>query len=150
MIPKISSIIVIIQPLILMLMIKNLNIRYNLLFSYIIYFLIYFEYKRIYNPIIFNTSIAKNNHLYWEWTNNNGIENIFLFLFLLYYIIPLIIINNTLLTIFIIVTLIISLYFYFKYNTFTTIWCWLINIFLLYFIINILIINPYYEYNNLC
>ena len=147
---KIASVFVTIQPLTLIFMIPQLTLKYGFLFSYAVFLIVYFEYKRIYNPIHFNTSIGKNGHLSWNWMNFNGFENILPFVFLLYYIIPLIIIDNTLLSIFVIVSLIISLYFYFIYNTFGTIWCWSINLFLLYFIVDILVIQTYYEYNGLC
>jgi hypothetical protein len=58
--------------------------------------------------------------------------------------------NKPLLAVFMISTLFLSLFFYWKYNTFGTMWCWGINLFLLYFVIDILLIQPYYEYNSLC
>jgi hypothetical protein len=147
---KISSFIIFSQQITLILMIPNLTIKYSMALFYIILLLIYFEYKIIYNPIIFRTSIGTNGHLSWEWMNYKGYENIFFFIFLLFYILPVLLIKKSLLAFFLILSLVASLFFYYKYNTFGTMWCWSSNIFLLYFIIDILIIKPYYEYNYLC
>jgi len=147
---KIASFFVFIQPLTLMMMISNIMIKYTIVFSYLIFVIAYFGYRGIYNPIIFHTSIGTNGHLSWEWMNYKGYENIFLFIGLIFYIIPALLINNFFIALFLIISLIISLFYYFKYNTFGTMWCWSFNLFLLYFIINILIIKPFYEYNGLC
>jgi hypothetical protein len=141
---------IILQQIVLMLMIPNLTIRYTMLLFYTFFTIIYYGYKRIYSPIHYHTSIGKNGHLSWEWMNYKGYENIWIFLWLLFYILPLLLIDNFLLSFFILSWLVISLIFYFKYQTFGTMWCWGTNIFLLYFIINILLIQPYYEYNSLC
>lgn len=99
----------------------------------------------------FHTSIGKNGHLMWEWLHaKNIVENILLISFLLLYIIPALLIDNKILTGFVIVSLFVSLFFYYKYNTWGSMWCWLSNSFLLYCIIDILLIKPFYEYNGLC
>lgn len=148
---KIASFVVIIQAPTVMLMIQNLNIRYGLLLIYVIFFIVYFEYKRIYYPIKFNTSVSKNGHLSWDWMNYNGHGNkLLLFIFLFLYGISFLSIANIEITIIGLVSLFVSLFYYFKDNSFSSMWCWLSNLFLLYFIVNILIIKPYYEYNSLC
>jgi hypothetical protein len=147
---KIASFFVFIQPLTLMFMIPNISIKLVFIFIYFIFCLFYFVYRGIYNPIIFHTSIGTNGHLSWEWINFKGYENIFLFIGLMFYIIPALLMKNFFIALFLIISSIISLFFYFKYDTFGTMWCWSFNLFLLYFIINILIIKPFYEYNGLC
>ena len=147
---KIASFFVFIQPATLMLMIPNTMTKYSIVFSYLFFVLAYFGYRGNYNPIIFHTSIGTNGHLSWEWMNFKGYENIFLFIVLLFYLIPALLVNNFFITLFLFISLIISLFFYYKNNTFGTMWCWSFNLFLLYFIIDILIINPFYEYNGLC
>jgi len=147
---KIASFFVFIQPVTMMLIISNISIKWTLIFLYFIFFIFYFGYREIYNPIIFHTSIGTNGHLSWEWMNYKGFENIFLFIYLLFFVISLLFIKNTLLCLFVLLSLIISLFLYYKYNTFSSMWCWYINLFLLYFIIDILIIKPFYEYNGLC
>jgi hypothetical protein len=147
---RLASFLVLIQPFTIMLMIKHINIKYFLLSLYSLFLILYFIYKDKYNPIKFNTSIGINGHLSWEWMNYKGYENIIVIIFILFYIVPSLFTNNFLLILFILISVIISFVQYFKYNTFGSMWCWYINLFLLYFIINILIIQPYKEYNNLC
>jgi len=147
---EIASFFVFIQPLTLMLMIPNIIMKYSIVFSYLIFVIAYFGYRGIYNPIIFHTSIGTNGHLSWEWMNYTGYENIFLFIYLLFFVTSLLFIKNTLLCLFVLISLFISLFLYYKYNTFSSMWCWYVNLFLLYFVIDILIIKPFYEYNGLC
>ena len=148
---KIASFVVTIQPPTIMLMIQNTQIKNILLLIYIVFLIFYFEFKRNYYPIHFHTYIGKNGHLQWDWLNSSGYDNkILLFISLLFYVIPLLFINNTEITLMVLLSLFISIFFYFKDNTFTSMWCWLTNLFLLYFIVSILIIKPFYEYNGLC
>jgi hypothetical protein len=146
---KLASFLFILQPLFLILIIPILSTRYMMLFIYSIFILTYLFYKKMYSPINFHTSVGKNGHLSWESVNLKGYETIFTFFYLLIYISTAFIINNFLLIIFLIPSFLISL-FYYKDNTFGTMWCWISNLFLLYLIIDILIIKPYYEYNGLC
>ena len=85
---KIASFFIILQQIFLMLMIPNSIIRYGMLAFYSFLIVVYFEYSRIYNPIRFHTSIGKNGHLSWEWMNYKGYENIWIVIFLLFYILP--------------------------------------------------------------
>jgi hypothetical protein len=147
---KIASFVVMLQPLAIMLMIPNLNIRYYLLGIYSIFIMVYLSYKSLYNPIHFYSHVAKNNHLTWEWVNLSGYEYIFYFGYVLLYLLALLFINNFVVSFFIILMLVVSFIFHFKYNTFGSMWCWLTNLILLYFVVQILIIKPYYEYNGLC
>lgn len=147
---KLVSLVVSIQPPTLMLMIPDSTLKYGSLLLYGIFLLVYFEYRRLTNPIHFTTTIGSNGHLIWTCLNIKGYEHLFLFVFLLFYSIPLLLINNTLLTLFILFSMVVSLFFYSKYKTFGTMWCWIANLFLLYFIIDILLIKPFYEYNGLC
>jgi len=147
---KLSSFLFILQPLFLMLLIPVLKIRNTMLTFYLLFMAFYLTYKKIFSPIIFHTSIAKNGHLSWEFVNHKGYENIFSFIYLLFYISTAFLVNNFLITLFLIPSFILSLFFYFRDGTFGTMWCWITNLFLLYFLVDILIVKPYYEYNGLC
>jgi hypothetical protein len=147
---KIASFVVILQPLTIMLMIPNLNIKYYLLTIYAIFIMVYLAYKTLYNPIHFYSHVAKNNHLTWEWVNLSGYEYIFYFGYVLLYLLALLFIDNFVVSFFVILMLVVSFIFHFKYNTFGSMWCWLTNLILIYFLMQILIIKPYYEYNGLC
>jgi len=147
----IGAYVIILQQIIIMLIIPNSTFRYSMLFLYAL-FIIAFRtlYTKIFNTYYFHTSVGKNGHLSWNWMNYKGVDNMWLGLGLLFYIIPLLLLNKPLLAFFMISTMFLSLFFYLKYNTFGTMWCWGINLFLLYFVIDILLIQPYCEYNSLC
>jgi len=147
---KLSSFLFILQPLFLMLLIPVLKIKKTMLTLYLLFMAFYLTYKKIFSPIIFHTSIAKNGHLSWEFVNHKGYEHIFTFIYLLFYISTAFFVNNFLITLFLIPSFILSLFFYFRDGTFGTMWCWITNLFLLYFLVDILIVKPYYEYNGLC
>ena len=85
-----------------------------------------------------------------KYDGESTISKIIIFIYLGFYVFASLFINNIEITIMIILTLFITLLFYYKERTFTSIWCWSTNLFLIYFIVKILIIKPYYEYNKLC
>jgi len=148
---KMALYVILLQQVIIMFMIPTLAIRYSILAVYCIFiFLFMFYFKKLNNPINYHTSIAKNGHLSWDWINYKGYENIWIVIFLLFYIVPAFFTHNIILLVALTITLLISLFFYFRDNTFGTMWCWGSNLLLLYFIINILIVQPFYEYNGLC
>jgi hypothetical protein len=147
---KFSSVILNVQVLFLFLLVNPTFYRNLFFVAYAIFLIVYFYYKDHYNPIHFYTTISSTNHLSWEWMKYNGFENIFFVIFLLFYTLPLFFINNLILSLCIIGSLVISLLFYFKNNTFGSMWCWITNIFLLCFVIDILLIQPFKEYNALC
>ena len=142
-----SMYIILAQPVTLICMIPNSNLRYILLFCIFSFYIIN---KVLNTGSKYYTSVGKNGHLYWSWTKYNGYANINTFIFLLFYILPLFIIGNNIVSFFIITMLIISLINHFKYNTFGTMWCWSSNIIFLYFLVTILLLKPFYEYNSLC
>ena len=139
-----------IQPATLMLMIPNRSLRYGMLLLYALYIIGFVLYKNSYSPMKLHTSVGKNGHLIWEWLNYKENEVILFFAYLTFYLAALFSINNFLIMLFALTSMIMSLIFYYKHNTFGTMWCWSSNLFMLYFIVDILIIKPYYEYNNLC
>ncbi len=146
-----SALLIVAQQIILILMIPNKNFKYYLFLFYFIFISSYGLYYLIKNGSLFyyKTSIGKNGHLSWEWMNYNGYENIWFFLWMLFYIIPIFMCNSFILSFFLIVTILLSI-IYIKQKTFGSMWCWLGNIFFLYFVIDILLIQPFMEYNKLC
>ena len=147
---RVASILTALQMGTLILMIPDFYMKCAAFVSLLVFFIFYFEYRRLYNPMIFHTSVGANGHLSWDWMNFKGYENIFLFIFLLFYIVPAIMTRKKKWAFFVILTIIVSLFFYYRYNTFGSMWCWIANLSLLYFISDILLIQPYHEYNGLC
>jgi hypothetical protein len=147
---KIASFVIVVQQVTLMLLIPSPEIRKNMLLLYAVFLGSFFLYKKIFSPIRFYTTVAKNGHLSWDWLGFKGYEIIWMVISLLFYILPLYFIQNTTMLFFITILLIASLFLYFKDGTFGTVWCWASNFSLLYFIVDILLIQPFYEYNGLC
>jgi hypothetical protein len=141
--------IVMAQPLTLMMLIPHLQIKYFLLVTYALFIILSKIYRSRY-PIEYRTSIGENGHLSWEWMNLKGYEIMFVILYLLFYVVTLFYVNHSILSMFILLTLLVSLFFYVKSNTFSTMWCWITNVGLLLFIVDILLVQPYREYNSLC
>ena len=145
-----AAFIICLQMLTLILMIQNNTYKYLTLIFGFAFLLFYSAYKYIYNPIVFHTSVGKNGHLVWEWMDQKGWEYLFLIGLTLLYLIPGWLSNNLTLFMYLTITLLITSVMYHKYKTVSSMWCWIANIFLLYFIVNILLIQPFYEYNDLC
>jgi len=139
-----------IQPATLMLMIPNVSLRYSILAAYAAYLTFYIQYKRMYSPIDFSTTLSKSGHLSWEWIKYRGYENIFFLFMIAFYLASLLLIDNFVILMFGVMSIIVSFYFYYKSEIFGSMWCWVANLFMLYFIVDILMIKPYYEYNGLC
>jgi len=147
---KIGSFVGTIQPLTLMMLITKTGIRNAIIILYFVYLVVFFVYKGLYNPIVFKSYPSKNGHLSWEWGIFKGYENINVFIFFLFYVAALYLIPNKGLSTLVFISLVISLFYYFKDNTYGSMWCWITNVFLLYFIVDILIKKPFIEYNGLC
>jgi hypothetical protein len=137
-----ASYVVTCQPLTIILMISNKYILIPILLCYLLF--LFIQRMFLYNPVL---TTIKNGHLSWGWINIK--DKISIFIFLSFYIFSSYFVNH-LLFLFTLITLLISLFFYFKDNTFGSMWCWSFNIFFLYCIIDILIIKPFKEYNNVC
>ena len=147
---NISLYVVIFQQIILIYMIPSLKNRRIVLSLYLLILLSFTIYYTFYKELSYYTSVGKNGHLSWGWMNHKGYDHIWNFMFLSFYIVPAFLINNSLLFLSLSFSMAVSIFFYYKYKTFGSMWCWLSNALLLYFLINILFIQPYYEYNSLC
>jgi hypothetical protein len=125
--------------------------RYMLLFSFILFSMAVYVYKSMYSPFVFKTTVSKNGHLSWEWLRFPGVEQLFLLIGLLFYLVPLLLIKSNPSNLYIgTLFFIVSYLFLKKDNTYGSMWCWLVNLLLLKYMIDILIVQPFYEYNGLC
>ena len=80
----------------------------------------------------FNMKKGINGHLEWEWLK---MPIIFLFLEFLLYSVSSLLNKNYLSLLFILITIFISLYNYYKYNTWGTMWCYFSNVLWFVFIL---------------
>lgn len=149
---KLGLLLIFLQIFSIILFVDNETYKYFILFCFLLFSFIVYLYKTIHSPFVFKTIVSKNGHLSWEWLRFDGIEKIILLIILLFYFIPALLIKNmTLSNVYIGGLFFLLSYLFLKNdNTYGSMWCWLINLFLLRIIIDILIIQPFYEYNGLC
>lgn len=100
----------------------NIKYRFYLLsclfFFFILYLIIIFPTTNLY------MEKGKNGHLIWHWSIIPFIWYIIIFLF---YLIPLYLSKRYFAFFYCLITIFISLYFFYKYKTFGTMWCYISN-----------------------
>jgi hypothetical protein len=117
---------------------KYIYIYILLQFSWLIFCLLFFNNMRF----VFLPFVSKNGHLAWNWTNNNTYEVIFGIIYLLFYLFTIYIYTNPIIFNIGVMTLIYSLYNYWKFNTVSTMWCWFANL-----IISVYLIIAIYKFD---
>jgi hypothetical protein len=144
----IGFILLMIQPILaLQLMPNEYTKQVTILF--VISLILSILYKVLYNPFVFKT-IVTNGHLNWLWTTYDGIEKIFMIIWLIAVCWSSFFTSDKTKIIFALGILIFSLYNYYKYNTWASMWCWILNGVFLYYIVQLLIIAPYKDLKGLC
>jgi hypothetical protein len=136
------------QHLLVMAMIPNRNTRFYMYLAYAFAILLFYYFK--YPSVSVKTSVAKNGHLCWEWMNFKGLDLLWVWVGLLFYLVPALLIGDFLFIFFNCLLFAVSLFYYAKFNTFGTVWCWAVNLFFFVFLVDILLVKPYREYNGLC
>lgn len=131
---KINKFLSIIGLFIILIQIILLNYYYpdkktsKILISLILIFLILFIIFELRN-INFSMKRGKNKHLIWYWLD---LPIIWIIIGLSFYLIPIFLTKNILIILFTIIILGFSLYFYWKYKTWGTMWCYFSNILWVY------------------
>lgn len=138
---------IVLQPLILMMMIKQDDIRNSLLFFYLL-FIVFYNIVKI-NSKNTITTVSENGHLLWNYLIFSGYEYIYVAIFMFFYIFSAYLINFQL---FLLLTtsFIVSFIINFKDKTWGSMWCWSSNLVWIFLIIRITIYLPFLEYNKLC
>jgi hypothetical protein len=144
---KIGLLIIVLQVYSIILLVENKTYRYGLLFSFLLFNLYVYLFKR--NQITYKTTVAKNGHLAWEWLK---FDKFVIIIGLLFYLVPALFMKPIQYFNIFILSIFLTLSFLWSKNepTFGSLWCWLSNTLLLIIIFHILIIQPFYEYNGLC
>lgn len=147
-----AIVLILLQPFFSLMLLTSDIVKYNMI---LLYFLLIGSLLYLYfinKTIKIKTSIANNGHLNWEWLPSISSNFIFcvvwsLWFFFLFY--PLYKTNLNLMVIWSFI-LCVSLYTYFKHDTYQSMWCWMSNIIMFVFLIQILVILPYKEKGSLC
>jgi len=106
----------------------------NYLFIFLFIFVLFFIILQLPN-VNFDMTVGKNKHLIWHWLD---LPIIWIIIIIIFYIIPILHINNNLSILFALFMLFISIFFYWKYKTWGTMWCYFLNlywVFILFLII---------------
>uniref|UniRef100_A0A6C0I6Z9 Uncharacterized protein n=1 Tax=viral metagenome TaxID=1070528 RepID=A0A6C0I6Z9_9ZZZZ len=121
----------------------NKNIKSIITFVTILLYIYIVNYNNI------KTTVAPNGHLQWNFLKRE--HGLFLFIiFAMCGFVPMYMDKQYESLVIYLFIVVISLYMYWKHNTFHSMWCWMANFILLYYIIKILIILPYQEKGKLC
>ena len=132
----IGSFLVLTQVFLINYLLPNKKNSQLLLISFSI-FLILFILIELKN-VKFKMTKGENGHLIWHWLD---IPFIWIFIILLFYVMPSIINKTYISFLFISISSIISLYYYYKYKTWGTMWCYISNVTWIFFIIKSIIIK---------
>lgn len=138
-----SFIIIFLQPIIVMYYAKYAQyIKYYLASQLIILLICIIFFNLRLSSFVMLPYVSTNNHLAWNWIKNN---NVYLWMFYIIYNIfflgTLWMKQYYLFFAFAVVTLVYSTYNYYKYNTASSMWCWIAN-----FIIIIALIDALRKY----
>jgi len=147
-----------IQPFLFALLVPSLAVRSLLLY---LYFAALFVYITIYAFFTdgFPHAVVKNGHLSWIFSiflTDGHSTSIRWLIRLLNFMWTSILFYSVYLTgeyVFFTLALISILYLLYKYyndNTWPSLWCWTVNIYMLWLVFRILIVLPFYEYSGVC
>ena len=115
---KIGSIVIVSQPLFLMNMMKDSKLKLQLMAVYLAVVVGWFALK----TKRFETRVGANGHLVWDWFPASSTWAI---LWVVSWFTPLILSQNYKLLFLSLAGFIPSVYYYLKYNTWGTMWCWI-------------------------
>lgn len=130
----IGMMIIITQVILLNYYLPDKKIR-NILLFLIFIFLLLFIIIDLKN-VNFSMKRGENKHLIWYWLD---LPLIWIIIGLSFYLIPVYLYGNLLIILFMITILVISLYFYWKYKTWGSMWCYFSNLLWVYVLIMIII-----------
>jgi len=141
----IATLLLLIQPLASIMIVKNMELRNLLIYSYLLLAIPFSIYKfsthRIYS------TISENGHLRWNFFDISPIIWIvWLFFFLFSFVYE----KHWYGIIFSLVTLLITVINYKNDNTVGSMWCWAVNSIMIYYAIYLLIYLPFLEKMNIC
>jgi len=135
---------VVVQPIVSLMMLKNETIKYQLLTVYIFFATLFTTYKITNFEII--TTISKHGHLKWDWFHFSKYENIVYGLWVLSLIYAPIINKQYTILFYVMILFAISMYSYYKDGTEGSLWCWSINTIMFYYAFKLLFWMPFNEH----
>jgi hypothetical protein len=140
-----ATLLIIFQPIASIMLISDKIVKKRLLQSYLLFIVplsIYnFDIKRV------NSSVSNLNHLQWNtMLNTNNIYDIIVSaIWLFFFLFPLLNERNNLGLMFGLLTLILTMYNFYKDKTIASMWCWIVNTVMIYYAVYLLLYLPFFK-----
>jgi len=140
-----AFILLLFQPIAAMLMIRNESFRKKLIYLYLL-LAIPFSIVSLYGKKNIGSSRTQLGHLKWDLIfSNTYLNNIFYFIWLLFFLFPLFYENNFNGLMFGIITLLIVIYNYWTDYSTGSMWCWVVNSVMVYYAAYLLFYLPFFK-----
>ena len=129
----VGFVLICLQPLAACLLLyeKNKPLMVRLMIAYVISFLIglIIVINTSKNPLANMFSYkGTNGHLVWSWISKDHLHYYVLFVYMVFFFVPLFLSGRMDVFALALITLLFSIYFFWKYDTWGTMWCWIVNI----------------------
>ena len=138
-----ATLLIILQPIASTMLISDNIVKKRLLQSYLLFIVplsIYkFDIKRV------NSSVSKLNHLRWNtmFSYNYFYDTLVTIIWLFFFLFPLFYSGNIFGLMFGILTLILTMYNFYKDKTVDSMWCWIVNTVMIYYAVYLLFYLPF-------
>lgn len=137
-----ASMLLLIQPMASIMLLPN-DIRMYVMIPYVLLAIPFFIYRYITKKEM-ASSVTKLNHLHWNTILYND-EPIPMLIWLCFFLLPLLYRGSLFGFIFASLTLLVIMYNYYKDRSFSSMWCWIVNIVMIYFAAYLLFYLPFYK-----
>jgi hypothetical protein len=122
----------VLQPIASILILYPKPITYKLLYTYILLITITHIYlwSKWDKPLneLYDMYPGKNGHLVWNWLQTNHSTLIYLLIYFIFLFTPLIISKNWSFIVYGLISLVVSMYSFWREGTWGSMWCWLVNL----------------------
>ena len=138
-----ATLLIILQPIVSTMLISNKIVKKRLLQGYLLFIVplsVYnFDIKNV------NSSVSNLNHLRWNtmFSYNYFYDIIVVMIWLFFFLFPLFYERFTFALIFGLLTLMLTIYNFYKDNTIASMWCWIVNTVMIYYAAYLLLYLPF-------
>lgn len=127
-----AALLLILQPIAAISVLYPKQIMYQLLYTYIIligliHIYIWMNYNKPINEL-YDMYPGEKGHLIWKWLQKNHYTLLYLIVYFIFLFTPLILSKNYSFVIYGLITLVLSIYNFWRDDTWGSMWCWLVNL----------------------
>jgi len=142
----IAALLIIVQPFVSIMIISNKLIRNIFLVICSLSIIPYSFYN--YSKLNIQSGVSNNGHLDWKFIN--GTSPLFWAAWFFFFLISWFYEKKWFIFGILIISIAISYYTYNKYNTFSSMWCWIVNSIMIYYAFYLLFYLPFNEKGDIC